>query len=386
MLTGLDETLRHQLPTTFDHVGTSDPRFYDRYWFSCYDPAGELAVIIGMGLYNNMNVLDGFVALQQPYPAGHPARAAAPEGGQPARQWNFRFSRTLRPDLDHTAVGPLSVEIVRPFEEARVRIEPSPDRAVAADLTWTSFLPPLEEAHHFIRVRGRVAQDYRRYTQVGRMSGTITLDGRTYEVRDWFGARDHSWGVRPAVAGPEPVTGPPDSGRRAQSGFVFFWVPFATDELGGHVQVHSLGNGHQVLLDGMIQWPDGTQREVVEASFDADFFPGTRRWKQVRSRFVDDHGDTYDVVSDVLVRDWAMDGTGYDWGWVDGQGLGVWRGDYAEEHEVYDLTDPHVVVRPNGDERERGHREAPARVTVNGRPGLGHQILLASGPVPFLGL
>ena len=61
MLSGLDETLRHQLPTTFDHVGTSDPRFYDRYWFCCYDPTGELAVIIGMGLDINMNVLDGFV-------------------------------------------------------------------------------------------------------------------------------------------------------------------------------------------------------------------------------------------------------------------------------------------------------------------------------------
>jgi hypothetical protein len=381
MLTGLDETLRHQLPTTFDHVGTSDPRFYDRYWFSCYDPAGELAVIIGMGLYNNMNVLDGFVALQQPHGRNDPSVA-----GTPASQWNYRFSRSLRPDLDHTTVGPLSVEIIEPFTSARVQIAASPGRDVAADLVWTSFLPPIEEAHHFIRVRGRVAQDYRRYTQVGHMNGTITLGDRTYEVTDWFGARDHSWGVRPAVAGPEPVTGPPNAGNRAATGFVFFWVPFATDELGGHVQIHSLGDGSQVLLDGMIQWPDGTEREVVEASFAAEFFEGSRRWKQVRSHFVDDAGEHYDVVADVLIRDWAMDGTGYDWGWVDGQGLGVWRGDFAEEHEVYDLTDPHEVRRPNGDDRSRSHREAPARVTVNGRPGMGHQILLASGPVPFLGL
>ena len=74
----LDEFLAHQTSETFDHVGTSDPRFYDRYWFCCYDPAGELAVIIGMGLYNNMNVLDGFVALQQPVAADHPARRTVP--------------------------------------------------------------------------------------------------------------------------------------------------------------------------------------------------------------------------------------------------------------------------------------------------------------------
>ena len=47
MRTGPDETLRHQLPTTFDHVGTSDPRFYDRYFFCAYDPDGRLALHIG---------------------------------------------------------------------------------------------------------------------------------------------------------------------------------------------------------------------------------------------------------------------------------------------------------------------------------------------------
>lgn len=120
-LTRLDETLRHQIPTTFDHVGTSDPRFFDRYWFSCYDPAGSLTMIIGVGLYMNMNVFDGFVACPVPRDDG---------GGN---QRNFRFSRALR----------------------------------------------------------RIAQDYRRYTQVGRMDGTVTLDDTGYDlglnddVRPW---------------------------------------------------------------------------------------------------------------------------------------------------------------------------------------------------------
>ena len=38
MLTGLDDSLWHQIPSTFDHVGTSDPRFFDRYWFAVYEP------------------------------------------------------------------------------------------------------------------------------------------------------------------------------------------------------------------------------------------------------------------------------------------------------------------------------------------------------------
>ena len=32
MLTDLDESLRHQAPTTFDHVWTSDHRAFDRIW------------------------------------------------------------------------------------------------------------------------------------------------------------------------------------------------------------------------------------------------------------------------------------------------------------------------------------------------------------------
>ena len=49
MLSPLDETLHHQLSTTFDHAGTSDPRFFDRYWFAIYDPEGsEPAINTGL--------------------------------------------------------------------------------------------------------------------------------------------------------------------------------------------------------------------------------------------------------------------------------------------------------------------------------------------------
>jgi hypothetical protein len=371
MLSRLDETLRHQLPTTFDHVGTSDPRFFDRYWFCCYDPAGSLALNVGMGLYNNMNVLDGYIALQ------------VPNDGEGTRQHNFRFSRSLRPRIDDTAVGPLSIEIVEPFREARIVVSES-DRPIAADLTWRAFLHPKEESPHYRRVRGRVSQDYRRYTQVGRMTGSVTFHGTRHDVAAWFSARDHSWGVRPQTAGPEPVTGPPEA--RPAGGSVFFWLPFATDTFGGHLQIHTQGDGRQSYLDGIVQWPDGREADVVEASFEVDMHPGTRRWRQVRTRLVDEHGETYAIVADQLLRDWSMDGTGYDWGWNDGLGLGVWRGDEYEESDVFDLTHPERVVRPDGEERTPNHREAPARVTVNGAPGTGHQIVIASGSVPFLGL
>src|SRR4051794_29080660 len=98
MLTPLDDTLWHQLPTTFDHVGTSDPRFYDRYWFAVYEPGGAAALQLTVGAYSNMNVLDaGFVVVR-----GH-------------QQHNLRVSRSLRPRFEPVC-GPISVTVRQPLE------------------------------------------------------------------------------------------------------------------------------------------------------------------------------------------------------------------------------------------------------------------------------
>ena len=94
-----------------------------------------------------------------------------------------------------------------------------------------------------------------------------------------------------------------------------------------------------------------------------------------------------DVVVEPLLRPFSMDGTGYDWGFADGQGLGVYRGEYHVESDVYDLSDPEAVVRPDGEVRRPMHRETPVRITVDGRDaGVGHQVFVVSGPVPMLGL
>ena len=64
MLSPLDETLHHRLPTTLDHAGTSDRRFFDGYWFAICGPEGsEPAINTGMCTYLNMNVIDGYAAM-----------------------------------------------------------------------------------------------------------------------------------------------------------------------------------------------------------------------------------------------------------------------------------------------------------------------------------
>ena len=102
MLTSPDETLRHQLPTTFDHVGTSDPRFYDRYFFGVHDPGGRLGLHLGLGLYTNMNVMDGYACVVVDRTIQH----------------NLRVSRLLRPRIDDMSAGPIRYHNTVPHRSA----------------------------------------------------------------------------------------------------------------------------------------------------------------------------------------------------------------------------------------------------------------------------
>jgi hypothetical protein len=377
MLTALDETLRHQIATTFDHVGSSDHRFFDRYWFGVYDPQGGLALVCGMGLYANMNVLDGYCAVQ------------APRAGGGVEQHNFRLSRALRPNLDEHAVGPLRVEVVEPYQRIRL-VWASGEFPLSFDLEWRAFLPPAEEKPHFLRVNGRPFQDYFRYTQTGRASGTLTLGDRTHAIEDWWAGRDHSWGVRSQVGGYEPVNGPGTDQVLAATGYVFYWLTFNTGECGGYVQLQFLGNGTRIYTDGQIVWPDsGRHFLVTDAEVEAELHEGTRIFKRIKTRLTGADGSHVELLAEPVLGYWSMDGTGYDWGWSDEKGLGFHRGEYYTEHDVYDISHPETVVRPDGSLRTPTHREAPCAISVDGKLGersCGHQVFVAAGPVEWLGL
>ena len=60
MITKWDDFPIHQMITTMDHVASSDRRWYDRYWFAMGDTRGEVLVEFGLGVYPNLDVMDGF--------------------------------------------------------------------------------------------------------------------------------------------------------------------------------------------------------------------------------------------------------------------------------------------------------------------------------------
>lgn len=338
MLVHLDESPWHQLPTTFDHVGTSDPRFFDRFWFAASDRTGAGALQFTLGVYQNMNVVDGGLVVIR-----H------------GRQHNLRTSRQLRPLYD-TVCGPLRLDVVSPFEHIHLSVADNVS-GTYGELDWRAGSPPQEERHHFSRRQGRVIEDYSRYDQIGTMTGTLLVDGERIDLTDWWACRDHSWGVRERVGIPEPHTGATESPDDVAFAFLFF----STDTHSGHLQSTIRGSTSHMTAT-VVDRRDGTIAHGRQLTVDATFVDDARPRRFDTATFVvdeDGHEVRYEVRRNGCAV--AMTGLGYG-GYDDGLGLGVYRGTDHLEHDVWDVGDAAIVVRHNGAVERPVHRIQPVTV------------------------
>jgi len=369
----LDELLWHQAPLPMAVAATSDHRFYNRVFVTVTDPAGSAALAMGMGVYKNMAVVDGFGVL-----------------ALPDRQVNVRVSRPLGA-LHQEEVGGLAYLVTNPFHTIQLTL--TGNHPLTYDLEWTARFPPIEEGAWWgttNAVNERVAIDVRRYEQVGRVNGWIKVDGQLIEVRDWFGGRDHSWGVRGGVGGFEPDNG----GRLIDGkGMLLAWFLFDCGEFSGVIARTEDDAGNQCGLDGRLVFPEGSGRpdlQIVDARLDCEFKPGSRYYRTARIEFRTADGGEWTLVADALPVAGLCRGGGYEGGWHDRKGLGLWRGDHVE-HDVYRPGgQPHLVLVDNGTSIEHNQREQVARVTVSGplgtHDGMGDCTLIARGSIPRLGL
>jgi hypothetical protein len=369
MLTALDDTLWHQLPTTFDHVGTSDPRFFDRYWFAANAEDGRVALQLTMGLYRNMNVVDA-------------ALAVIVDG----KQHNLRASRTLG-DLNETVCGPLLIEVLEPLRKFRL-IARGEQSDIRAEIIWTGVVPPLEEAPHFKRQNGRVVEDYQRFNQIGTASGWIEVAGERLSLDDWWACRDHSWGVRPRIGIPEPRTGAVDS--LSQRGFTMAFLFFSTEQLAGTL-LFMQREGEEAYTSGAVT--DRSSRvvqSVLSVALTAELVPGTRRFSQVESTTELADGRQLVLTCRRSGAAIAMQGLGYSGGYRDRQGLGAWRGDMLVERDTWDVSHPATIVYSGDSSNEHWHRIQPVQVeaTMDGQRGrgAGSMTVILSGKIASMGL
>ncbi|MFN8205598.1 MAG: hypothetical protein U0S48_23835 [Solirubrobacteraceae bacterium] len=306
-LDDVDDLPFHQVPTPFNLAGTSDVHFNDGYWFATYAP-GDWYLVCGLRLHPNTNVIDGFAGLAR--------------GGE---QRVVRCSRALRPRYAELSAGPLSVELVRPMHEIRLRLAESPVD-LAFDLVLRAQAPAFLEAPYRHLKFGHVINDMVRYTQVCRASGTLRCDGEEIAVDDWHAMRDHSWGVRSTMGPRTPHGGVDPIPAEADRRRFRLWVPFETEEQGGFFNTHEDEDGRPLDFEGQLTQAGGRVVALTEVRHELEYAPGTRwvvgggfavraedgAWHEYR---LEEPGTPADVQ-----------GFGYYGGWHDGGSAGVWRG------------------------------------------------------------
>ncbi len=344
MLTALDDTLWHQLPTTFDHVWTSDPRFFDRYWFAIYSGDGRVAIQITMGAYRNMNVLDaGAVMIVD------------------GKQHNLRVSRSLNGSVE-TVCGPLRITPIEALKSFDIMVEPN-DGALHGHIQWECVEPAHEEDPHYTRLHGRTVEDYRRFDQIGTASGFLEVDGKRIDIDNWWSCRDHSWGVRRGMGVPEPVTGPKVP--LSEKGHVMAFLFFSTSTMSGSLLFSGRGDDLPYTTGVITERETQISHHVTDIALEVELHEGTRRFRGAGVVATLQNGQTLNLDVVALGPSIAMQGLGYSGGYNDGRGLGAWRGDNHLESDVWDVSHPAKVILPDGTEKVHWHRIQPVSITAD---------------------
>jgi len=330
MITEWDDLLVHQIISTMDHVESSDSRWHDRHWIFVGDIQGEVLLGIGMGVYPNLNVMDGF--------------AVATLSGE---QHNVLVSRELGGDR-YTEVGPLRIDVVRGLRTLRVALAPT-EHLISFDLSFESAMPPFEEATHFDRQKGRVVRNNARYNQSGRVSGTLTVGDRTWEVTPerFWGVRDRSWGLRPGQGEqPGPFTHRQRHELIRRSGFgLYHYNPTQFPDYSLFYMIHEMPTGEIVAVDGGIRFPWDSERgeevlRVTAVEHEMEFVPDTPQFLSARLGITLEDGRVKRYRVRPLLPCYLAQGGGYG---DQDRWHGSYRGQLVVEGDSFDLRDQKVL-------------------------------------------
>jgi hypothetical protein len=370
VLRGADETLNHQIVDTFATVAESDLSWTEKIWTSIARTDGSLQLDFGLGKYHNRGIIDGFGGISR---------------GR--EQWTVRGSRELDSAPEDTAVGPVRYEIVEPLRQVRVRLEPNDVQPISFDVVLSGVTAPFFEERNLVRNRrtGRVDVDVIRYHQGGWASGAVTVGGETHEVRpeDWFGFRDHSWGVRQSVgaAPPDLIRGNSTSAPHATKGGMKWTPAFLRRPDGSYYEMAVfVAEGLWGYTSAYVNDADGTQLRVRRAEPRIEYDPRTRFVRGGELRLTMDSGEERVIEVEALGDSgFFLKTAGYG-SWA-GHIHGAWKGPlHVDGEDIPDCWDEEHV-------RSLGQfRDTPVRVRDGDAVGHGIMESIISGVWPELGL
>jgi hypothetical protein len=348
MLLGMDEYPYHQFTDTFAAVAGSDPQWNDGHYVTLCDADGTVCLSSNVRLYQNNDVLDGFVCIRY-------------EG----KQHNIRLSRRLRPNMDHLGVGPLRIELIEPMQVLRMVLEDN-EYGISLDVTCRTTAGPHLDPIETTRVDGRLISERATYEVTGECTGWVSVAGTRVELTGASFFRNHSWGYQPGRGGARH--GAPTPKRRLPG--VRQWVLMHMPDHG--VYYFDDPRPRAASGQGAIMTGDHSVG-VSSVSHDLQFYDGGKRLRSGAIELTDAEGGTHSYTVEDL--GWVYcQGGGYFGGFNDGLGQGVYRGDYHEEGEAWDVSHPTEVVDPSGRRFEFNHAWAEnfVRVRSGDATGLGH--------------
>ena len=321
MLTKADEYPIHQTPEPIAFSGT-DRNFYDRYFFSGYQPEGGGYFAAAFGVYPHLNVADAHFSVLR-------------DGTQHC----LHASRLLGMERMDLAVGPIRIEVIEPLQKIRLVIEEK--EGICADLVFEGRSAPVQEPRFTRRQGPRLFMDVTRFTQNCRVTGWVEIDGKRETYDSGLGTRDRSWGIRPiGAADPQPAV------PLTMPQFYWLWAPtnFADLSLYAHVNEDEGGKPWNrrasIVMDGAAQ---GDAMHLVDDQFHINWSPGTRHAASARLTGKDTSGRDHLVTWEPLAT-FHMKGIGYghpEWT------HGGWKGDLVSTREDFRLDELDPVALPH---------------------------------------
>jgi hypothetical protein len=225
-LTAADEFFYHQIPEPLPNVVTHHDHWRESLFFVLHPREGSGdVVVLTLAHFPKREEMD---VLQ-----------LGRIGGE------FVFARHVRPydgDPHSMVVGPARFEVVEPYKMVELQVEPGPQVPVSLDLTFTARTREYGLRRGTMKAGHEIIWDQSHMIQSGSYSGSFTARGEVHEVVDWWGQRDHSWGIRDHARCP-----------------LWMWLAIQLPDGMLGVWNWEYANGARVYTDGCLAPADGSE-------------------------------------------------------------------------------------------------------------------------------
>ena len=224
--TALDERFAHQIPEPFPNVLHFHPDWRESLFFIMHEreKPGDV-LILTLAHFPSREEMD---SLQLGRVGDSPIMA--------------RHVRKVDGDQDDFRVGPITIDVVEPLKKIRLVAAASEATPVSFDVTFTARTAPYQLRRGTMKAKHEIIWDQSHMFQSGIYNGSYTHNGKTTQIDNWWGQRDHSWGVRSHARCP-----------------LWMWMPIQLEEGMLSVWHWEYPNGARVYTDGCFAPADGSE-------------------------------------------------------------------------------------------------------------------------------